>query len=664
MLARPSRQSLASAWLRSSRLLLLAALLGGCQSLLAPDLAFDTDGGEAWTFDKLIGGRIDAGHCDQIELRSPAGTVPAWSDGRRFEARVPLQEGVNRVQAGCRGTRAAQAEQAWAVQLEDAPKAWIRLRVEDGTVHLDAGRTERAEGIPAPIVRYEWSARPDNPAPLIPVAGGEPIDQQPLVSEQLELRVPAADGEYYVTLRVFDALGRVDQSTGVFRVTAGEAAEVDLQREHPAWVDRAVVYGVVPFFFGPTGFRDVLERLEQIAALGVTAIWLSPVTAAPEGDFGYALADPFRVRAEFGTEAEFHALVQRAQALGLRVIMDFVPNHVSDRHRYYLDVARRGSRSPYYGWFERGAGGEIASYFDWDNLKNLDYDNPEVQNYVIAAFAYWVRRHGVDGFRVDAGWGVRQRAPEFWQRWREELKRIDPDLFLLAEASARDPYYVRSGFDAAYDWTEQLGRWAWQDVFRADGSGADLDRLRAALTNRGRGYPADTLILRFLNNNDTGERFIGRYGLGMTRVAAALQFTVPGVPVIYTGDEIGAEYEPYDEGPPLVWQDPHDLTPYYARLAALRRDTPALWSERLELVGNDQEERVLSFLRPGPTPAEDVLVVLNFSDRPLTARLTNTAALPSGRLLDLLGDRTLTLDPRRPALRLPAYGAVVLQAAP
>src|SRR5690606_28856628 len=311
----------------------------------------------------------------------------------------------------------------WAVQLEDAPKAWIRLRVDDGTVHLDAGRTERAEGIPAPIVRYEWSARPDNPAPLIPVAGGEPIDQQPLVSEQLELRVPAADGEYYVTLRVFDALGRVDQSTGVFRVTAGEAAEVDLQREHPAWVDRAVVYGVVPFFFGPTGFRDVLERLEQIAALGVTAIWLSPVTAAPEGDFGYALADPFRVRAEFGTEAEFHALVQRAQALGLRVIMDFVPNHVSDRHRYYLDVARRGSRSPYYGWFERGADGEIASYFDWDNLKNLDYDNPEVQNYVIAAFAYWVRRHGVDGFRVDAGWGVRQRAPEFWQRWREELRQ-------------------------------------------------------------------------------------------------------------------------------------------------------------------------------------------------------------------------------------------------
>src|SRR5690606_15611772 len=53
----------------------------------------------------------------------------------------------------------------------------------------------------------------------------------------------------------------------------------------------------------------------------------------------------------------------------------------------------------------------------------LDYDNPEVQNYVIAAFAYWVRRHGVDGFRVDAGWGVRQRAPEFWQRWREELRQ-------------------------------------------------------------------------------------------------------------------------------------------------------------------------------------------------------------------------------------------------
>jgi cyclomaltodextrinase len=62
-------------------------------------------------------------------------------------------------------------------------------------------------------------------------------------------------------------------------------------------------------------------------------------------------------------------------------------------------------------------------------------------------------------------WGPWQRAPDFWPRWHRELKRVKPDLLLLAEASARDPYYGRNGFDAAYDWTDKLGEWAWQAAF-------------------------------------------------------------------------------------------------------------------------------------------------------------------------------------------------------
>src|SRR5205807_7549030 len=83
-------------------------------------------------------------------------------------------------------------------------------------------------------------------------------------------------------------------------------------------------------------------------------------------------------------------------------------------------------------------------------------DNPEVQRLIIEASAYWVRAFDIDGFRVDAAGGPRERASEFWPRWRAELKRIKPDLLLLAEASARDHYYVGHGFDAAYDWTRSL----------------------------------------------------------------------------------------------------------------------------------------------------------------------------------------------------------------
>jgi glycosidase len=83
-------------------------------------------------------------------------------------------------------------------------------------------------------------------------------------------------------------------------------------------------------------------------------------------------------------------------------------------------------------------------------------------------------------------------------------------------------------------------------------------------------------VARFLNNNDTGKRFISRYGVETQRAAAVLLHTLPGIPVVYMGDEIGAEFEPYEDPAPLVWQDPHHLRPLYTRLAQLRGTVPAL----------------------------------------------------------------------------------------
>ncbi|HEV7369918.1 alpha-amylase family glycosyl hydrolase [Arenibaculum sp.] len=633
------------------------ALAAGPALVLAPALVLDGAGGDAWSFTKPVRGRVEPGACDEVAVRSPAGEVPAWLDGAAFEAAVPLRPGANPVRAVCRRDGAEVALSApldWHLRLEDGPKAWIRTRVDGGTVRLDAGRTERARGTPAPVLRYEWRARPGNPAPLaLPAAG-----------ERVEIPVPPADGEYYVTLRATDALGRADESTAVFRVEGGAPVAVDLAREHPAWVDDAVLYGVVPFLFGPDGLRAVAARLDAIAALGATAIWLSPITDSPPDDFGYAVVDPFRVRPAFGTPDDLRALVDAAHARGLRVLMDFVPNHVSDRHPYYRDTARRGAASPYHGWFERDAEGRATHYFDWENLKNLDFDNPEVGNYVVAGFAHWVREFGIDGFRVDASWGVQERAPEFWPHWRAELKRIDPDLFLLAEASARDPYHVANGFDAAYDWTGRLGEWAWRDAFGEGGADADPGLLRAALVNGGAGFPDDTLVLRFLNNNDTGARFVTRHGPARTRVAAVLLFTAPGLPLVYNGDEVGAAFEPYDEGPPIAWRDDHGLTPHLTRLAALRRDVPALRSREIEPVRTTRDDVVLAYRRPGATPAGDVLVLLNFGGEAVDVGLdpAGPAVTGTGRFDDLLNGGTAVLDPRAPALRLPAYGSMVLRA--
>jgi glycosidase len=616
-------------------------------------------GGDAWTFRKRVEGRADPS-CDAVELRSPAGTVAAWLDGDRFGGEVPLAEGDNEVRAAClAGGRelAVSAPQAWRVRLEDAPRAWIRASVRDGTVRLDGGRSEPAEGQPAPIVSWSWSARPGNPAPIAFPAPGVGSGAG-AGGRAVEVPVPAADGEYHVELAVADALGRTGRSAAVFRVVGGRPVEVDPARERPSWVEGAVVYGVVPALFGPRGLDDVTARLDRIAALGATVLWLSPITAAPPDDFGYAVTDHHALRPETGTEEDLRELVAAAHARGLRVIMDFVPNHAAVGHAYWRDAQARGEASPYARFFDR----DTTHYFGWEHLRNLDFDEPEVRRYVTEAFARWVRAFGVDGFRVDVAWGVRERAPEFWPRWREEMKRIDPDLLLLAEASARDPYYAANGFDGAYDWTARLGEWAWHDAF---GEGVPTARrLRAALEAGGAGgAPRPGAVLRFINNNDTGARFVTRHGPGRTRVAAALLMTLPGLPLVYTGDEVGAEYEPYDEGPPIAWTDRHGLEAHYRRLIALRRAEPALRGPAMRLVGASPDDAVLAYVRPGAGAGhgagEDLLVLLNFGDAPARARLAE-GAWPGGEYRDLLGGASVAIDPAAPDVEVPAFGVLVL----
>jgi cyclomaltodextrinase / maltogenic alpha-amylase / neopullulanase len=383
----------------------------------------------------------------------------------------------------------------------------------------------------------------------------------------------------------------------------------------------AVVYGVIPPRFGSPPLRAVADRLPYLAGLGVDAVWLSPIAACPPGDFGYAVCDELAVRADYGDEGDLRALVRRAHAQRIRVLLDLVPNHTSHLHPFFTD-AERGPESPYYDWYDRGADGQPTHYFDWTHLPNLNYDNPDVRAYVDRVFSYWVREFDVDGFRVDACWGVQLRRPQYWLAWNRMLRELKPGLLLIAEASARDEYWYESGYDVAYDWTDDLGRWAWEDVFSdRDAIAARLDRALAADPRPGR-------VFRFLDNNDTGVRFVSRHGPALTRAAAALVLTLPGIPCIYTGEEVGAAYEPY--GPPgvVAWDsDPHDLREWYRALCHLRATRPALRAEgwaRAELA-LDRGDRY-AYVRHGGAQDEPLLVVVNFADEEARMHVT----LPDG----------------------------------
>ncbi|HZT24621.1 MAG TPA: alpha-amylase family glycosyl hydrolase [Pseudolabrys sp.] len=611
-------------------------------------LTFTTTGGEAWTFAKTLNVAVTRGICDTVAIKSPLSLIHVHPQNGIASGRVRLKAGDNWVEADCERnghTIAAPARALWRVRLRDTPTARIDATVGRRYIAFDAASSHEAHGEPQPLISYSWRLRSPNGEETALVGAGTKLD----------LRLPAAEGQYRLDLTVTDAQGRSDGSVALFTIHEGIAHVADAAHEQPAWISNAVVYGAVPKFFGRRGLADVAAALDRLKALGVNTLWLSPITDAPGEDFGYAVTDLFRLRPSVGSAADLHRLVEAAHARGMRVVLDFVANHVSDRQHYFVDAQQRGQASPYFDFFARDLTGAPMHYFGWTNLENLNYDNPEVRRLVIEAFASWVRRFDVDGFRVDAAWGPRQRDPDFWPRWRAELKRIKPDLLLLAEASARDPYYCKNGFDAAYDWTDALGQWAWQQAFAQTAQTARL--LHAALA-----APSACPVFRFLENNDTGQRFITRHGLARTWLAAALLMTVPGIPALFTGQEIGAAFEPYRQAGGIDWNGSTALAAWYAKLIALRHAEPSLHSPAIELLDIAGGDNVLAYVRRSAKGAA-ILVLLNFSDRPAAIELpSHTLAALRQPLIDLLGGGRYDLSPAHARITLAGETAMILKA--
>lgn len=403
----------------------------------------------------------------------------------------------------------------------------------------------------------------------------------------------------------------------------------------PLWLRGGTIYGSITGRIGTGTFRDVIIRLDDLADLGVAAIWLAPVTETLPGNFGYEVTEYLDVRPEYGTIADLRALVTAAHEREIRVLLDVVPNHTSVRHPWFKAAERGGPESPFFSWYDRDDTGAPTSYFDWTHLPNLNLDHPEVREAITEAMLFWVRECDIDGFRVDVAWGIRQRRPDFWPAFVQAFRALKPDGLLIAEASAHDPYYLEIGFDLVYDWTPDLGHWAWDGVF--DGAAPISSAIRAAvdaaITDT---YDPTARTFRFLNNNDTGARFITRHGVDMYRVALALLMTLPGVPCLYLGDEIGAEYEPYGPVESLPSGDDRDLCSYVRALVRLRGDLLSGLSCHWAWLPTTDNDAVLSYVIDGD--AGPVMVLLNFSDTARSVRMVDRDWLGA------FGDATVVSD--------------------
>jgi cyclomaltodextrinase / maltogenic alpha-amylase / neopullulanase len=603
----------------------------------AAAVTFTTQGGDTWSWTQRLAGTAT---CDNLSLDDNGDALHSavQVQGSRFQTTVRLAPGKNDIVAKCDSSGGTSTPLNIDERLTDLPQANIHVAVNSTTVVLDGSKSTPApDG--AQVKSYTWSPDPRHPAHLIS-ADGEVFDHSK--GAELRLRAPSADGEYYVQLTVTDAKGRTDRSVTYFEVKNGAPRVVDMMHEHPAWINKAVIYAPIPSLWGG-GPKSVTKRLPYLKKLGVDALWLWPPAELRSYGQEYAIDDYYKLDPQWEPASDFKKMVDKAHELGMHVMIDFVPNHMSAASPYFKDTKEKGKASRYWDFFDRKPDGKFTHYFDWTNLPNLNYDNPEVRNMIIGAAEHWVRDYHIDGFRVDAAWGVKKRRPSFWPEFRMALKRINPDLLLLAEASGLDPYYFSHGFDVGYDWTHSLGQWAWGSAFKFPQEAGTL--LKSAVNKK---YAPDALVMHFLNNNDTGVRFVYQYGAGMTRVAATMEFTLPGVPEMFAGDEIGANYEPYSNLQTISpWKDKFGLMPLYKKLIELRHNMPALTSHDVDYL-NSNTDSVLAYVRPAVGSSPPLLVILNYDVKTKVTLSGSaldsfiTAGLGTGH--DLLTNKTVTLS--------------------
>ncbi len=401
----------------------------------------------------------------------------------------------------------------------------------------------------------------------------------------------------------------------------------------PAWTQEAVIYQIfADRFFSPAHdfpkiepkpslkcngtLRGITERLGYIADLGANCLWLTPIFPSPSYH-GYDATSFFEINPRLGTKEDFRELVKQAHAQGIRVLMDFVPNHWSSQHPSFLEASRDRS-SPYFDWytFERWPD-QYRCFFTSKGLPQINLRSAPARQHVLDAARYWLD-FGVDGYRVDYCIGP---TPDFYADFRRVTRTARPDSWTFGEAV--DPPDSQLAFEGALDGTldfmllEAMRKTLAFGKWRARRFGEFLDRHEAC-------FPASFSRPSFLDNHDMNRfLWVARGDLRKLRLAALCQFTLAGPPVIYYGTEVGLSQHNdvmqhgraiHEEARlPMIWgtQQNHDLLAYYRALIAFRKAHPAL--QRGSRTGLQADDRILAYRRGDER--ESVVTVLNLSEQ-------------------------------------------------
>jgi glycosidase len=478
----------------------------------------------------------------------------------------------------------------------------------------------------------------------------------------------------------------------------------------------------------------IVEKLPYLRELGVNALYLNPVFQA-ESNHKYDATNYLHIDEHFGVKGDYEAVaaqedlldpktwrwtdsdrrflefIKQAHALGFKVIIDGVFNHVGTRHPAFQDVKTSGRDSKYAEWFNITSW-KPFKYEGWAGVDSLPafkkdpggFACPAVKEHIFNVTRRWLDpdgdsdpRDGIDGWRLD----VPNEVPApFWVEWRQLVKSVNPDAYIVGEIWDRaGPWLDGRHFDAVmnYEFARAVVGWVFDRKLKLSVSDFDrrLRELRLA-------YPLEaTLVLQNLMNSHDTDRLASmahnpdrRYddqnrvqdngpnydnsrptpaAYARAKLAALVQMTYLGAPMIYYGDEVGMwgaddptcrkpmlwkDLEPYEQPDENYAMEDH-LT-YYRRIVALRNAHPALRTGTLQTLLTDDAADVWAFLRRDENEA--LLVAVNASDREAEVTVPMPASAPT-RWHGLHGTAAaFQVTEQRLTVRVPAVGGIILHA--
>lgn len=430
--------------------------------------------------------------------------------------------------------------------------------------------------------------------------------------------------------------------------SARQPAPALAQAPDSLWVARSALYEVFVRDFSPSGdLRGVTGGLDRIRASGANVIWLMPIypvgTLNHKGTLGspYAVRDYTAINPAFGTAADLRTLVAAVHARGMKLILDWVPNHTAWDNGWIREHPE---------FYARNENGEITvprdeqgRLTDWTDVAQLDYRNPVLRRTMIATMRWWLDQFGIDGFRVDVAGFV---PDDFWREAVPALRAAaGRPILLLAEWG--DLKMHRLGFDLTYAWDSYSRlKNVWKGAPAADFVRREVADLQA--------MPPGGMRMRFTTNHDeTGwdhPPVILFGGAAAARAAFTAMALLPGRPLLYDGQEVESPQKlRLFERDPIAWGQPDSARAraFYRRILELARTDAAFVAGDLREVATSAPDDVIAYARGS------ALVLVNV--RSHEARIAVTGYDVAGAR-DLLSDRVQVGD----TIALPGYGAMVL----